>query len=84
MTSNVVGNVDRGDLRELHRACIGYGWVRQYLGCTDAKVESIVDFINKQPPEIVLELIGIHECVYGCIKHPTVSMTRLYELRWRL
>ena len=71
----------RGDMNVLYKRCKALGWIESLPSSVERRTRK---FFNDQPPEIVLELIGIHECVYGCIKHPTVSMTRLYELRWRL
>ena len=84
MTKHSLSYGQGGDIRVLHRVCASYGWNWQSVVIKGEKFEKINVFINRQPDEIVLELIATHEGVYGFLEHPTPEMKRLQEIKWKL
>ena len=74
----------RGSIRHLHRVCIEYGWEREANVIIGERFVMIGDFFNAQPDEIVLELISIHEGVYGYLDHPTEKAKRLHAMKWKI
>ena len=71
----------RGDMNVLYKRCKALGWIESLPSSVERRTRK---FFNDQPPEIVLELIGIHEGVHGYLNTPTKEMDRLHAMRWKI
>ena len=86
----------RGNLLLLDEMCdsLGFGAVVEAADVASrntsvaelfsARGMAIGDFFNSLSSETLLELINVHEGVYGYLTAPSDKLTRLQELKWKL
>lgn len=85
MTKHMLKLDQKGNLNVLFFVVEELGWKREAVcNALGEKFIQFGDFINSQPPETILKLIGIHSGVYGFLNKPTPNMKRLHALKWKL
>ena len=75
----------RGNLALLDEMCdsLGLSIVVQAADVS-ACTMAIGEFFNSLPSETLLQLINVHEGVYGYLNEPSDELSRLQEIKWKL